>query len=316
MYGSRRGGQFHQGRHTGPNPWNVPLLLCLLLLPPLLFFGLLWLLTFKVHYTEPLFVWLFWGVPALAAIWFSCRLRTEPRLRAFASFMVLFTVLFAGILGQLNYWYNMYPYYFIKGMKTVSNVDVSQTTGDALMDAGKLYFKEKTHLNYTTGMSFTNYDTYCVAPIVMDGEQPVTYDFWAVGINCCTSNNPEFRCGEFHDPNVRAGIRMFSEAQRLYFALAVQQAEAAYGIRAQHPLFFYWVKDPDEEYVHLMTDGYKYFILSLGIHGALNFVFVMAFMIYTGHNRKHHRHDATPIYQVQRPVYTESHESNPNLSSI
>ena len=34
---------------------------------------------------------------------------------------------------------------------------------------------------------------YCVVPIVNGEAKPASYDFWAVGTNCCEQN---FKCGE------------------------------------------------------------------------------------------------------------------------
>ena len=48
----------------------------------------------------------------------------------------------------------------------------------------------------------------------MSGEAPLsTYDFWAVGVNCCGAA-ADFKCGEFSNPKAHAGLRLMSDEQR------------------------------------------------------------------------------------------------------
>merc|ERR1719199_1199648 len=122
-------------------------------------------------------------------------------------------------------------------------------------------------------MSYVNSDTYCVAPITMESKSLARYDFWAIGVNCCNSDDPDFKnCGEVQNPDARAGLRLVYPDQNDFFRLAVQQAEAEYDIEASdQPLFFYWVQDPERESEKFLRYGLETVALGnilyfLGVH--------------------------------------------------
>jgi hypothetical protein len=135
-------------------------------------------------------------------------------------------------------------------------VNPATSSGQQLMDAGAVFFAHGSYLDFTKAISFSSGSKYCVVPIVLGKPERADYDFWAVGIDCCdehprgntfptVAGEPQkFHCGDYNNPNARAGLRMMNTALRPYFRLAVEQAEAAYDIKAPHPLFFYWMEDP------------------------------------------------------------------------
>merc|ERR1719433_257244 len=139
-----------------------------------------------------------------------------------------------------------------------------------MMDAGTVIFAPGTRLDLKQSMGFKNERTYCVAPITMSNgtmtevnQLLATYDFWAVGMDCCSGNTADFHCGQFANINARGGLRLMRDGQRPYYRLAVQQAEAAYGIKAAHPLFFTWMQDPMEEVNKFQNAGIQSFLLSI-----------------------------------------------------
>jgi len=126
-------------------------------------------------------------------------------------------------------------------------------------------------------MAFKNIDTYCVAPITSTpfankSAKLDTYDFWAVGVNCCSGVASDFRCGEFNNPAAHSGLRLMDEKDRSYFRVAVQQAEAAYNLQATHPLFFYWAEDTHLEWQGYWDYGNKYYNV-----GVVAFIFLQIF---------------------------------------
>lgn len=153
-------------------------------------------------------------------------------------------------------------YYVYEDMVSYVNVDPNEDQGQSFMDAGKAYFKEGSYVMKTRGVAFHNGDTYCVAPIMREplqsqsgtiAQQTVngflvpnsgTFDFWAVGTNCCGETGSPFTCGEVDSPLSRSGIRLLSDNQRAYYLLGVQQWSAGNGLPVRHPLFFTWVTDP------------------------------------------------------------------------
>jgi len=212
--------------------------------------------------------------------------------QAFGCAMFVVAFFLALVVGDTNYWMNLQPYYDVLNLQAYENVDPSKYWGQQLMDAGRIGFAEGTGIDLSRSMGFRNDDWYCVAPIatqqqllqnkagaeVPDQHQPQevvttssTFDFWAVGTNCCSgSSTTEFRCGEYNSPTARSGLRLMHDDQRPFFRLAVRQAEAAFGIKSVHPLFFYWMEDPLLEMNAYRDEGYRWFIIAVFIFFLLN----------------------------------------------
>jgi len=237
-------------------------------------------MSFSLHYQRPVVSWLLVALGVLASAtsgflaWKTAEREREDMWYTFAALALLLATILAAVFGDFNFWVNMQPYYDIENLNTYPSVDPARERGQQLMDSGRVYFADNVALDMRKTMGFKNLDVYCVAPIVSKpwkGEPPMdTYDFWAVGTNCCSGVSSDFRCGEFNNKNARAGLRLMREDQRPFFRLAVQQAEAAYNIKAPHPIFYYWMQDPVEETNAYKNDGFKYFLLGMFTHFAFN----------------------------------------------
>lgn len=248
-----------------------------LFMPWFLFCGIYALMSFNVHYTA--------AAAAKASVIFGFALTAtvgylgyqakksdnDPVWYHFATLALLVATVTAGIFGDMNYWYNMHTFYDLENLNTYPSVSPAREKGQQLMDAGRVYFADGSVLDPKKAIAFKNDDLYCVAPITNGGNKNLdSYDFWAVGINCCSGVSSDFRCGEFNNPHARAGLRLMRDEQRPFFRLAVQQAEAAYNIKSTHPLFFYWLQDPIAEMNSYRDDGFKYFLLGMFAHFGFN----------------------------------------------
>jgi len=242
-------------------------------------------MSFSFHYKHPVAAWLlvlagFSGVAAAGGMAYRTRVRDrDPMWYTFATLALLVAVMLATIFGDMNFWYNMQPFYDIENLNTYPSVNPAREKGQQLMDAGRVYFADGTGLDMRRAMGFKNLDLYCVAPIVHGEEQLASYDFWAVGINCCSGVSSDFRCGEFNNPHARSGLRLMRDDQRPFFRLAVQQAEAAYNIKATHPLFFYWMQDPVADMNSFRDDGFKYYLLGIFTYFAFNLFCVVCAVV-------------------------------------
>eukprot|EP00933_Yihiella_yeosuensis_P049951 TRINITY_DN475_c0_g1_i1.p1 TRINITY_DN475_c0_g1~~TRINITY_DN475_c0_g1_i1.p1 ORF type:complete len:303 (+),score=61.90 TRINITY_DN475_c0_g1_i1:65-973(+) len=196
--------------------------------------------------------------------------QSNPMWYAYSFLAVGLATVLGTVLGNMNYFLNMKPYYDIASLNTYPSVSPAREKGQQLMDAGRVYFTGNTGIDSTKAIGFRATDRYCVAPIISGSEPLASYDFWAVGVNCCSDTAADFRCGEYKNPRARSGLRMMRDDQRPFFRLAVQQAEAAYNIKAQHPLFFYWMQDPVAEMLSFRAAGFKYFLIAICAHFAFN----------------------------------------------
>jgi len=169
------------------------------------------------------------------------------------------------VLGDRDYWLYGTNIYSYGDLVSYVDIDPAKDSGQAFMDSGHVYFKEHSYVLRQKFNKFRNGDTYCVAPIVRgafkaNGALPDsgTYDWWAVGTNCCDGEGAaNFTCGSVNSNLARSGMRLLSDTQRPYYLLAVQEWSATYGLPVKHPLFYTWVKDPlaTEEKLEVESNG-------------------------------------------------------------
>lgn len=196
--------------------------------------------------------------------------RQEGDWTCFLATTCLVAVILGIVFGNLQFWHNMQPFYDVQSLNSYPAVDVTRMRGQELMDAGQVTFVQGTHLDISRSMGFKNERTYCVAPITgsfaVEGNPPLaSYDFWAVGTDCCSSGAADFHCGEFSG-GAHAGLRLMSDEERPFYRLAVQQAQSTYAIRATHPLFFHWVSDPAAASQQARLTSFRAYLIGMFVH--------------------------------------------------
>lgn len=170
------------------------------------------------------------------------------------------------ILGDLNFWTNMQGYYDLQTLNVYEDVSPQTSHGQQMMDAGKVTFVAGARPDLAKAFQFQDLDTYCVAPITVGSSSMKTYDFWAVGLNCCGWNatkQVDYRCGQYKNAQAKQGLRLMDGIQREYFKLAVQQAEAQFKITAKHPIFFYWTEDATSDMMSYWDYGFRYYVIGV-----------------------------------------------------
>lgn len=275
-FGPADKGSFVKGRRRRLNVW---ILAAWAVIPWMLFSVLYAVLSFSVRYEEPALCWtvvivgliltLLIGLFAFSASgrWFA-NAEHEPNglMFLFISMLLAFTA--AQVLGNANFGANMKRYYDMMNLNNYNKVSPANMRGQQLMDAGIIDFAAGSKLDISKSIGFKSKDTYCVAPITLGTTPLATYDFWAVGKNCCSGGQANFHCTNFNNPHASGGLRLMADGDRAFYRLAVQQAEATYNIKAVHPLFFKWTVAPMVEVDHWKHEGrseYLAWMLAYGV---------------------------------------------------
>lgn len=199
----------------------------------------------------------------------------EPNWLMFVALTALVAFVAAAIGGELNYRSYIQPYLSLENLATYVNVDARTTRGEQVMDSGVITFASGTQMNVNLSMGFSHQRVYCVAPITVGDGKLASYDFWAVGTDCCSGGASDFHCGEL--PFRRGspgGLRLLRDEEKPYFLLAVQQAEATYGIKAVHPLFFDWEPDPVSMVNSWQEQAHSYLFMGMIAYLCIQMFFV------------------------------------------
>merc|ERR1719269_248774 len=173
----------------------------------------------------------------------------EPMWLGFILFTMLLALSLGTYAGNAMYENTFLPYYDMMSLNDYPNVNPATEPGDIYLDAGFMGFVDGTELDLKIVGMYVHEDTFCVAPIVntkLNSGVPKTgsYDFRAVGKNCCNDPPGVFMCGAARNVEAGQGLRETNMKDKDNYLHAIQQANAKYDITTQYPLMVHWVQDP------------------------------------------------------------------------
>lgn len=179
------------------------------------------------------------------------------------NFVLCLVAIVAGcVYGDYQWYTNLGPYTELETLQPYTDVNPSVVSGGQFLDAGTVGFSDGVVIDRTTtGCMVANGHTYCVAPIVYAGSELDRlvgtsqalrfYDFFAVGVDCCSCDYQDFRCGEWRNPRANGGMRSLDYKSRPFYRLAVDDWSATYSKQAKTPLFFDWVQSPEYRWARM-----------------------------------------------------------------
>jgi len=267
-------------------PIPLPQLVSLLLVPTLTFTATFWLTSFSLRYSAATFANVACYCMVLPSVAFlGMALGASGRERSLlliTSACCLVAWVSGYAWGDYNYQSLMRPYYDITQLNTYPSINPQNVTGAQVMDAGMIEFIGGSRSLPEYSLGFKNGDTYCVAPIgkvnasgnATGNASGSTFDFWAVGMNCCAGHGVEFKCGEYNAMSTW-GLRVMEDSHRNMYEVAVKQAEASFNIRAPHPVLVYMMTDPKQEVQEYSDDGIKNFTFAIFAYFAFQIAVVV-----------------------------------------
>lgn len=144
----------------------------------------------------------------------------------------------------------------------------------AVADAGGIVFATEAHVDRAMSAGFVAADgsMYCAAPVRgIDNASEV--EFWAVGVDCCSSLG-HFDCDSAGDSSAHGARVVFHEGgffRKSYienYQRASEKVEATHGLMPNfHPLYVHWIPD---EAVSKMVGGY--------VSSACGYIFLATFI--------------------------------------
>lgn len=178
------------------------------------------------------------------------------------------------VVGNVLWFRYMRQYHDVGALQGYRDIDPSMVPGTQIQDAGVVEFAMGTSIDAAHGGCFVNGGhNYCVAPILQGGRladglgnspNSGSYDYFAVGVDCCSCPDNDFHCGDWLNPFARGGIRSTDAESRPFFKLAVDSWGSINRKSSEHPLFFEWVATPKLFWQNLLHRTIREGLLAVG----------------------------------------------------
>lgn len=230
-----------------------------------------------------LYTYGFMAVPSICVVLSAFCLMVAASLAVFRkqanvllplSMMLPMAVLVGSMAGLYTYdVYAIYPMFYANA-RIYADL-VPSTTAAAVSDGGKLVFSSSSYVDTALSVGYITErgNTYCAAPVRYPA-QGKQIQFWAVGIDCCSTAG-EFTCDSAQDSKAKAGIVMFDNVG--YFSSssfdeynkAKLKAEAYYSLfSTENPGYVRWVT---EDNLDMVSNEYR--LKTLGSLAAWFFIY-------------------------------------------
>jgi len=281
-------------KHHGGRKLNPRAVFLAWLIPNLIFILVSGLLSSTIQDTQPLFTTVVLALVVAAVLliialgahmlsrWNKGRVQDFPFWYSFLVVASMASLIVAIWFAHANYMDNITAYLNLRKLAVATSLDPAADSSIRFMDVGSVTFSEGTSVDTSKVIGFKNHDTYCVAPIVNTNSHAAqqSFDYWAIGLNCCS--NGAFECGDYDNAAARSGIRLLREDQRAFYKLAADEAEVTYGLKMEHPIFFYWVEDAKKSSEGFVDAATKYWLIASAAWGCfMSASSVMAVMFYS-----------------------------------
>lgn len=244
-------------------PANVALILGCIIVPLLIFVVTFYMMSFSVRYYSWLLAYVVAFLMLAGALAFGWMAYGASQGKGgdtlWLGLLCLLSIVawsWAFFAADSNFQNYMQPYFELQQLNVYNSVDPSTSSGNQYMDFGVIGFVPGALIDSSKAMAFKNGQTYCAAPVLVNGTNPASYDFWAVGLNCC-HNQYDYNCGRL---NAHSGLRVARESLRSFYELTVMQAAATHDIKANNPVYFEMVADPGMQINGFQDIGLKTFL--------------------------------------------------------